>query len=378
MLLFFDGIELDQREVEYRSARWQHDRVHGSICVGLILLILLVALFHDISLIRIHTVGGKALSAAWLALLALRGGALLASVMLMAWLAWRNKRPALTQYEWAIFAWELVVIAMGFQSDLLRPATYYLSAVVEIPIVVFLYLVVPQHNRRLRILAPTLFSIAIAAIYVVHKIPPVNLGFETLFVGLAFANFIGIYFADRLYAKERQLYFLSTEDELTGLHNRRYLEYKLEEEWRRCQRQQCPLSICVLDIDFFKKYNDAYGHICGDIALKCVADVILHNIQRASDTAARFGGEEFVLILPDTSLPGSEHVAEKIRSELAGLKIVGDPTSRASQLTLSAGVAATVPTERESAEMLLREADLALYEAKRQGRNRVVAFASRV
>jgi diguanylate cyclase (GGDEF)-like protein len=169
---------------------------------------------------------------------------------------------------------------------------------------------------------------------------------------------------------------LSRKDELTGLANRRHLETVLESEWRRCVRTRQRLSLVLLDVDHFKDYNDEYGHLAGDRCLQLVAGTLAERCQRAGDLVARFGGEEFLVVLPGTDRDGASVMAEKLREAVEELAIPHAASSRAPYVTISAGVASVKPSAEVTSAVLLAEADAALYVAKRQGRNRVVAASS--
>ncbi|MDX9746503.1 MAG: diguanylate cyclase [Syntrophales bacterium] len=179
---------------------------------------------------------------------------------------------------------------------------------------------------------------------------------------------------DMLRKANEDLYRLSTTDSLTGIANRRAYDEHLEIEWKRMLRNGNPLSLIVCDIDFFKKYNDRYGHKEGDICLQTIARVIKQTALRPGDFVARYGGEEFAVILPGTRTKGALHVAEKIRTAIAEYAIPHEDSGIASTVTLSLGVAQIEAFQAVgmSSMALFRAADTALYEAKRQGRNRVV------
>jgi two-component system chemotaxis family response regulator WspR len=169
-----------------------------------------------------------------------------------------------------------------------------------------------------------------------------------------------------------ELQRLSSIDGLTGLSNRHFLQEYLTAEWKRAKREQSSLSVVMIDIDDFKLYNDTYGHLAGDEALKKVAQTIKRTFVRPVDAVARFGGEEFMVVLPDTSLAGARYVAEKLRSSVEMLNIPHHAAA-STNLTISVGVAAAVPQPGDSAAELVRAADAALYACKRNGRNRVTA-----
>jgi len=168
----------------------------------------------------------------------------------------------------------------------------------------------------------------------------------------------------RLRESRRELERLSITDDLTELYNRRYVMEALGNEVRRSRRLEHPFALLMLDVDHFKEYNDAYGHLAGDAALARVA-AILKESTRDVDCAARYGGEEFVVLLPETEAQGATDTAQRIQGRLARDDVVGG------KVTLSVGVA-QFPEDGESPEDLLAGADAALYQAKREGRNRVL------
>ncbi len=157
-------------------------------------------------------------------------------------------------------------------------------------------------------------------------------------------------------------------DGLTGLGNRRYFDEYLTAEWKRCQRTQSPLSVLMIDVDHFKRYNDAYGHLAGDDVLKQVARVIQEGSTRSTDLAARFGGEEFVVILTGVPQEGAVHVAERLVQGVRDLNIAHGND----RVTISAGVATAWPDADGDPARLVNAADLALFRAKNEGRNRLV------
>jgi diguanylate cyclase (GGDEF)-like protein len=174
---------------------------------------------------------------------------------------------------------------------------------------------------------------------------------------------------DKLRAQATLLRLAAT-DPLTGLANRRVLDSRLDEEWRRARRSGQPLSVLFIDVDHFKRFNDAYGHASGDEALITVAECISAAVRRSVDVVARYGGEEFAVVLPDTTAEGALSVAEKIRRKVQGRHVVqsdGEPVT----VTVSVGCASCVPAAGGSALDLLAAADRQLYAAKAGGRNRV-------
>ena len=172
---------------------------------------------------------------------------------------------------------------------------------------------------------------------------------------------------------QRELEQLSYEDALTGAPNRRMFDVVLEREWGRARRRQQPLSLIMLDIDYFKEYNDGYGHLAGDDALKRVAVCLKNAANRSADFIARFGGEEFVLVLPETDAAAAAQIAERCRALVLEEKIEHAHSDIAPLLSISLGIATRIPDAEEPLLDFIDEADRMLYRAKQQGRNQVVA-----
>ncbi|MEC4984098.1 MAG: PleD family two-component system response regulator [Oscillatoria sp. PMC 1068.18] len=177
----------------------------------------------------------------------------------------------------------------------------------------------------------------------------------------------------QLETANQELQRLVNVDGLTGVANRRCFSDRLNLEWRRAIRNPSSLSLIMCDVDFFKAYNDTYGHQAGDFCLQQVAKVIEQNIRRPGDLAARYGGEEFAVILPDTTLAGGTEVAKNICTSIAALNIPHHGSQVSNVVTLSLGLAAMIPDNKIAYETLISEADKALYQAKQSGRNRVIA-----
>lgn len=163
---------------------------------------------------------------------------------------------------------------------------------------------------------------------------------------------------------------LSRVDPLTGLFNRREIDERLDEEWRRCARTGRPVALVMADIDHFKGYNDSYGHAQGDEALKQVAELLKNACHRSADAVARMGGEEFLLLLPDTDLAGARAIAEALRQAVWDA-CIPYADSADGRVTLSLGVAAMAPSPDGDWAELLSLADNLLYMAKRDGRNAI-------
>jgi two-component system, chemotaxis family, response regulator WspR len=177
----------------------------------------------------------------------------------------------------------------------------------------------------------------------------------------------------RLAATNEALQHLSSSDALTGLANRRRFDEFLEAEWRRTMRDGEWLSLVIVDIDHFKGYNDAFGHQAGDECLRRVAGALAESAHRPTDLAARYGGEEFALVLSETDPEGAAVVAETLRSRVEALSIPHLGNGCGSVVTVSLGVAGTVPNAESTPALLVAAADHALYRAKTDGRNRTCA-----
>lgn len=168
---------------------------------------------------------------------------------------------------------------------------------------------------------------------------------------------------------------LSLMDGLTGIANRRHFDRYLESEWNRSIRKHAPLSLILIDVDHFKRYNDALGHLQGDESLCLLARTICGCTRRSSDLVARYGGEEFAAILPETDITGAVYCAETMREAVENLGVSHPDSTTGPVMTISLGVARAYPVRQESAATLIARADHCLYQAKSGGRNRVVAHA---
>ncbi|MCW1490738.1 GGDEF domain-containing protein [Acinetobacter baumannii] len=172
-----------------------------------------------------------------------------------------------------------------------------------------------------------------------------------------------------LMQQAQQLSLLSQQDALTGLANRRYLDETLDNEWRRALRHETPLTIMMVDIDFFKPYNDSLGHLKGDQCLKDIATAISSIAARSGDLVARYGGEEFLLLFPMTNAQQAKIQAERLMNAIKKIAIVHPCSSVSPYVTISVGVATTIPRLNDSISAFVSRADHALYQAKTNGRN---------
>ena len=177
---------------------------------------------------------------------------------------------------------------------------------------------------------------------------------------------------EKLEEANKKLQLLSSLDGLTGIANRRHFDDFLDREWRRSVREKSPLSLIFMDLDYFKKYNDGYGHLAGDECLKKVANKASEMMSRPGDLAARYGGEEFVIVLGSTETKTAEDLAEKVRSGIEEMKLPHKYREGGSLVTTSLGVAGCCPDKTKSTTELIKTADEALYKAKEEGRNKVV------
>jgi diguanylate cyclase (GGDEF)-like protein/PAS domain S-box-containing protein len=167
------------------------------------------------------------------------------------------------------------------------------------------------------------------------------------------------------------LRFMANMDGLTGIANRRFFDERLQEEWKRTKRKSLPLSAIMIDIDYFKKYNDYNGHLGGDDCLRHIAKTLKETLKRPGDFAARYGGEEFIILLPDTNETGAAHVAAMLQANVINLNIPYKPTEHEPVVTISIGCATVIPNDRLKPEDLIKLADEKLYQAKKSRMNQL-------
>jgi diguanylate cyclase (GGDEF)-like protein len=177
----------------------------------------------------------------------------------------------------------------------------------------------------------------------------------------------------RLQQEKENLEHLSMQDSLTSIYNRRGIDKFYKIHWSNCLRYRLPFSVMMIDIDEFKNYNDHYGHLQGDAVIKAVADAMEKSLFRSEDFVGRYGGEEFLVVMPNVDLEGAEVVGELIQEAIRDLNIEHEYASGRGRVTVSIGVATLTPTATISPQELIIQADQKLYLAKKNGRNQLVS-----
>jgi diguanylate cyclase (GGDEF)-like protein len=167
---------------------------------------------------------------------------------------------------------------------------------------------------------------------------------------------------------------LSVTDGLTGLYNRRYIDERLIMEWSRCQRAEHSINIALIDVDYFKKYNDHYGHLAGDECLTSISNLMMLVFKRAGDVVARYGGEEFIVVMTDINAHEAEKIILQFQQELESMKIIHEKSLVSDYVTVSVGLVSLIPKQPDSLDDSIKNADKALYEAKSKGRNQIVLY----
>ena len=242
----------------------------------------------------------------------------------------------------------------------------------------YVYLVFGLRFRLAAVAGWPVFMTFITVGMLVDK-PFVKLAYGSLF--LVFANIVGMYAsyllerdARELFQKEKLLQRLARTDGLTGISNRRSFDERLEDVWRQARREAHKIAVLIVDIDYFKLYNDCYGHGPGDRCIQAVADALSRSVNRPFDMVARYGGEEFAIVLYDPTDRFVRNYADRLVSEVEALGIEHKASDICEHVTASVGAAVMCPDEQTQSDILIRSADDALYEAKAQGRNGSAVF----
>ncbi|MDM8527103.1 diguanylate cyclase [Anaerolineales bacterium HSG24] len=177
---------------------------------------------------------------------------------------------------------------------------------------------------------------------------------------------------EELWQANNRLHYLAAIDGLTQVANRRSFDIYLNQQWQKMHQDKTPLSLIMCDIDYFKQYNDLYGHLAGDDCLQQVAQNIRQVVSPETDLVARYGGEEFAVILPNISLEQAYETAQSIQAKIAQLKIIHEQSAICPYLTVSMGISSMVPNQKSDPNLLIHISDKMLYQAKNMGRNRII------
>ncbi len=276
----------------------------------------------------------------------------------------------LTPIEFQIFVYIIVVALCATAIGLaIKTGIYYIyQAALLLPVLVFLF----SKQESLDSLLAIFLCILVVIMWVfanqtsraITDTLKLNLENKVLTSGLKHAN-------SRLQMANEELTQLSSTDGLTLVANRRYFEERLANELARATRDGIPVSLVMLDVDFFKMYNDILGHLSGDECLKNVANCVRESLKRPTDIVARFGGEEFIVMLSNTEQAGAQKLAEEIRRNIEALQIIHPNSKSSKYVTVSVGVSTIPKGQQVSRDMLLMKVDEALYLAKAEGRNTV-------
>ena len=248
----------------------------------------------------------------------------------------------------------------------------------------FLYIFIPDFKPKIFISFLTLWYVALAGLLAYKsqtfvfggpQVFALNVFLIALVIRILHYNsivktFINTY---RISTLNEKLEALSMTDELTKLNNRRSFLYYIDMIWKQSRRLQLPINLLMIDVDYFKKYNDSQGHLEGDKALIAIAQCMKSQVKRDTDYVARFGGEEFICLLPFLEKDKALNFAKDLVQKIEDMKIPHPMSEHSKYVTISIGMASTIPDDHNSQTQLLDEADKALYKAKESGRNRVVA-----
>lgn len=240
----------------------------------------------------------------------------------------------------------------------------------------YLVLGLPAKNSAI---AAIPFIFIMASIAFIVPIPPEGLAYALLY--MLFSNAVGLYSSHRLETAARDSYRYKLElkkmaetDSLTRLYNRRILDEILPRIWRHADREKTSLGLLLIDIDFFKQYNDHYGHQAGDECLREVAGALKNNMRRPLDYAARYGGEEFLIVLYSPTIDFMHQVVEEIKDDIQQLEIKHASSDASDLVTVSVGAGLIWPSKELDIDATLKKVDDALYVAKADGRNRAIIF----
>ncbi|GAB4109948.1 MAG: hypothetical protein Fur005_08610 [Roseiflexaceae bacterium] len=360
-------------EAAYRQHHLAADIRQVRIFIVIVILASLSFLPVDLFLLQQHPTQ-------LLLVLLLRGCTILGS-----WIFWQKTKQIHTSssYDHWVFGYTIAVSIVQGISATTRPANYYGTSIFDIVLILYYYLVIPNTltYRSISAVLMSLFSLLVlfllreASLLYAISIPIIMMGVH--FMGLINSTQVYRYRRAEYHARHqiaelnKQLTILAETDSLTGVYNRRKLIALGHDEFARFQRYGNRFSLILIDIDFFKRINDQYGHPVGDTALIMLTTVIQQG-KRTNDAIGRLGGEEFALLLPETPHDAAIAVAERLRYMVAATPL--DTPDGPLILTFSAGVAEIDPAD-SSFEHLLQRADQLLYHAKQQGRNRIEAGA---
>ncbi len=277
-----------------------------------------------------------------------------------------SKTPS--QYHIFLIILLISLAAAAITLAIRTPVYYSFQVSVLLPVIIWLLL----QDEIIKLILGIFLLIFMVAMWIfAHQVSrALSHSFRLQLENLSLANSLKQSNA-RLQVLNEELTQLSATDSLTQVANRRYFDNRFASEFSRASREQTALALVMIDADFFKAYNDELGHIAGDECLKRVALCIRDSLKRPTDLVARFGGEEFVVLLPSTTADGALSLAEEIRENINALKIPHPASTVSQNITVSLGVTGAYPSKTSTREALLKKADEALYNAKAAGRNQV-------
>ncbi|MBT1451341.1 GGDEF domain-containing protein [Glaciecola sp. XM2] len=272
-----------------------------------------------------------------------------------------------------VFAMGLLIFGLCGATTVSYAASVYAIVCMVVPVsaLTSAYLLFEAPDERAMVVGVAIITFMVILLSLIR-------GVNRAFVKSIELNYQNQQEIDKRKLVERQLYDISRRDSLTSLFNRRYFDEVLDTELGRAYRNHTALSLVMLDVDYFKEYNDHYGHVAGDNCLIEVAQLIQQQANRKGDLVARYGGEEFAVILPGIDANGALAFAKRLQKYVESKRLKHSTTKLTTLdcVTISAGVTTVVPLMKHSPEQLILQADSALYQAKKEGRNRVKAYAS--